>query len=153
MRLSGTSILALGIAMTLASGCNDPTSAAAPTLPTPAAPDTAFPALTHPGTIYVEAGAIYEFFYNAAGPVVTRYVLYDDGTFDLQFAGAKDARKFSGSYTSSDSLVQFAFTDRDSVGPWEAIGHLEGSNLSVTYNDAMMLADFIDGTYRKSTAP
>lgn len=157
MKLSAAPIVAMGIAITLATGCIDATAPVAPpaTSPTPSALGSVFPALTHPGSIYVEEAPVYEAYYAQNGPLISRYVLNDDGTFSLQFAGgSRGAFEYKGTYSISSNVVQLAFADRDSAGPWNATADLDTDHLSVTYNDIMGLADFVDGKYRKSpTSP
>lgn len=158
MKVSAQSIVAMGIAMSLAMGCSDATAPVAPVSPTltaptltPPAPENAFPPLTHPGSIYVEEGPIYQWYYQSQGSIISRYVLYDDGTFSLQFSSATyGSFEYKGTYSISSNLVQFAFADRDSAGPWNATADLGTDEFSVTYNDIMGWADFVDGKYRKS---
>jgi hypothetical protein len=150
MKLAPSSLVALGLAMTLAIGCSDSTGTLAPPPPvTPSLP--AFPALTHPGAIYVEEGPVYQFFYAAQGRLTSRYVLYEDGTFELQLMSLlRGFFSYPGTYSTSGDSVAFDFTDRNSIGPWGAAGAVSGDELSVTYNEAMSWDDFIDGKYRKS---
>jgi hypothetical protein len=75
--------------------------------------------------------------------VASRYVLYDDGRFMLAYPGGG----FGGKYKKEDGSILLEFTDSNRAGLWRAVGVLEGSTLTVTYNVVMMLADFEDARY------
>ena len=105
-----------------------------------------FPDLSRPATIYDEASGIYS--YSASfhgGAIVSRYVFYEDGTFDLQFSSARFGFfRYAGVGTASGML---RFNDQNTAGPWIATATLRGDTLSVQYNPIMGFADFVDGAY------
>lgn len=82
------------------------------------------------------------------GSLSERYVLYEDGTFGLQFtSGRYGFFEYPGSYSIRDELITFDFDD-DSR--WQATGRIRGDRLSVEYNLIMYLSDFEDGVYIRS---
>jgi hypothetical protein len=111
-------------------------------------PAPPFPALTKPGTIYVEREPL-----SAMDGVIqtaTRYVLYDDGTFGLQASSVAQQYEYRGRYSRADSLITFAWEGWSSAGPWEASAILRGEELIVTYGLVMVMSDFVDATYRRA---
>ena len=122
-----------------------PTSVLAPAdRPVTHFPPVPFPALSKPGTIYIESGASYSV---ARVPTVSRYVLYDDGTHALQIASSPKAMEFTGRWTRSDSTVVFEWDGWSTAGPWGATATVRGNELVVRYNLIMLLSDFEDATY------
>jgi hypothetical protein len=123
-----------------------------PTAPptTPATHGAGFPALEHPGGIYAEEGDVYAFFYPNQGSLISRYVLYDDGSFELQFVSETFGFfAYKGTYIAAANQSALYFADSNSAGPWTATAQLSGDEMSVKYNDVMMMADFIDGVYKR----
>ena len=114
--------------------------------PTPPAV-TAFPPLSKPGAIYDRVGG-------SSLPGRSRYVIYDDGTFSLQFAGADSGfgellghySREPSLYSSEESSIKFSFNA--SAGEWVATGVARGDSIVVRYNLVMALSDFEDGVYR-----
>jgi hypothetical protein len=93
---------------------------------------------------------VFEFVPSPAHPTsaiteTSRYVLYDDGTFALQFNGVFE---YLGTYTEADGVIQFFWEGRSVAGPWGANGTLDGNTLTVRYNIIMQLSDFEDCAYR-----
>lgn len=76
---------------------------------------------------------------------LSRYVLYGDGTFELQYVSAS-RRYFAypGEYSREGSKLAFAF---DADSRWKATGTLDATRLNVEYNIVMALSDFEDGVY------
>jgi hypothetical protein len=75
----------------------------------------------------------------------SRFVLYDDGTFALQFL--RFAGESRGTYQDSEGSVTFHWEGSNSAGPWEATGSNTGDRLTVRYNPLMVLTDFEDAVY------
>lgn len=152
--------LALGALLALSAGCADstgpPPPAAAPPLAEPAAPPQpglrAFPPLSRPGDVYDGNPGIYQ----AArayhgGTLASRYVLYEDGTFGLQFLSpAFGFHEYAGRYAHRQPGISLGFYDGNTAGPWFATATLRGDSLAVEYNLVMYLADFLDGVYVRS---
>jgi len=114
--------------------------------PAPTAPTApSFPALTKPGTIYLAPDSIYR---DSQGGVSlrSRFVLYDDGSFALQFAGMPG---YTGRYTRTDESIDFVWEGWSGAGPWGSTAFLRGDDLTVKYNNVMLLTDFMDGTYHR----
>lgn len=104
-------------------------------------PPLGFPALSGTAEVYVavDDGAI-------ASPL-SRYVLYDNGAFALQFAGRYDSLEYRGRYARAGSAITFDWEGWSAAGPWGARGTLSGDSLVVKYNDVMQMTDFVDATY------
>ena len=79
--------------------------------------------------------------------LASRFVLYDNGTFALQYARGSLAPEFRGIYTETDGQVMFDFEGWSVAGSWSAIGVLTGDSLAVTYHFIMMMSDFEDASY------
>lgn len=107
----------------------------------------AFPPLTHAGTIYNEKTPLYSQNPVDANALASRYVLYDDGTFELQLVTSRTGSPdFGGRYQISGGAVSLSFA----VPSWVATASLQNGELSVTYNDEMRLSDFEDEVYEKA---
>lgn len=74
----------------------------------------------------------------------SRFVLYDNGAFVLEYAGLGEYR---GGYTRSDGVLAFEWEGWSTAGPWGATGTLVGDSLRVEYNTVMQLSDFEDAVY------
>jgi hypothetical protein len=131
------------VAFTVA--CQDFSSPAAP--PPAAPPATPFPPvlpeIRGPGTTYLEKTSIYSRF-----GYVSRFILYTDGTFALQFTGRGPPLEYAGHYTRTDSEVTFDFYWKPwSISPAAATASLRGDEMVVSYTEAMGWNDFIGGAY------
>jgi hypothetical protein len=125
----------------------DPLPQAGPTESGPGVPSVpVFPALAKAGQVYAEPAGLYA---NYGSPSVSRFVLYDDGTFELQFARGSAPLTFKGRYTRDASNVKFEWDDWKTTDSWYTTGQLDGDQLTVKYSAAMSLSDFEDGTYTK----
>ncbi|MEP6507451.1 MAG: hypothetical protein ABJC63_04425 [Gemmatimonadales bacterium] len=113
-----------------------------------------FKAPSSPAHIYQETNSLYAFAYTYHGGIlVSRYVLYDDGSFALQFASpAYGLFEYLGKYVRSDNEIRLFFNDANLGGPWEALGTVEGTRIRVVYNGIMIGADFENGVYQESPA-
>jgi hypothetical protein len=78
-----------------------------------------------------------------SGPRDDQYLLYEDGTFVLQYVGGGEYR---GTYSWGNATIDFAF----GADPrWQATGTIHGDSLlTVKYTVIMGLSDFEDGVYR-----
>ena len=107
-----------------------------------------FPALTRPGQVYNEVGNVYAWASREA--LVSRYVLYDDGKFALQFARiGVPISEYTGAYSVTSDGYAFAFDEPD----WIATATVEGDKLFVEYNADASLSDFMDAVYVRQAAP
>ena len=79
-------------------------------------------------------------------PLASRYVLYDDGNFTLQYSSAKyPFFEYPGTHKSVDGAITFYFRwDLETASAW---GTLTGDTLTVEYVERMHHADFEDGVY------
>jgi hypothetical protein len=137
---------AVVVLLTLSAACGSskPTSPtgtsqppAAP-LPTPPRPD--FPPLSGPS---------HAFFFDRelSYPVSdytkkSRFVLYDNGAFVLQYPSLGDVG-YRGGYEDANGVIAFDFGG----GPKGATGSVEGNLLTVRYNEIMNQSDFEDAVY------
>jgi hypothetical protein len=167
--------VALGTLITFSAACAEPARPAAPPAasprdpvtpapPAPAPPVPAepwpaappFPALARPGEVYSGPDTLYHVFHAShSSRLASRYVLYADGTFVLQFSSVGSGLgEYRGRYARADARVTFDWDGWSTAGPWGATGTLRGDTLRVTYNDVMHWSDFIDGVYvRAPDAP
>jgi hypothetical protein len=105
----------------------------------------AWPPLTRQATVYRASDALYRIGGLSAG---SRFALYDDGTFALQFHGVQTTpMEYRGRYTRTESVVEFDWDGWSIAGPWGATGTLRGDTLNAKYNIIMILSDFVDGEY------
>lgn len=122
-----------------------PPAAPLPSQPVPETP--AFPALTKPGEIYLSVEGPSE----ANGNFTSRYVLYADKTFALQYVGPGVSLSYPGRYVLAGSVIMFNWDEINPLGNWSASGTLSGSDLAVQYNIYMLLSDFVDARYVRVT--
>jgi hypothetical protein len=77
----------------------------------------------------------------------SRFVLYDNGAFVLQYVGRGEYR---GRYAEDKGVITFEWDGWSVAGPWGATGALSDDSLSVRYNLIMQLSDFEDGVYLRA---
>jgi hypothetical protein len=73
----------------------------------------------------------------------SQFVLYDDGTFVLQYPQGS----YRGTYQEAGGNIVFSWEGWSAAGPWGATGTLVGARLTVRYNIIMQLTDFEDAVY------
>jgi hypothetical protein len=136
--------------------CTDAAQPAAPLTSAHPAPSSdggyeaapAFPAPSRHAQIYVEGEPVYAFMYPHYGcKVASRYVLYDDGSFALQFSSVHGFFEYVGIFGKADSAVELLFRDASRAGSWDAAGTIQGDSLRVKYNVIMVGSDFNNGLY------
>ena len=154
--------LTLTIIAILSAGCSGsprhfPT---APTASTTAAPAPApafqpnvappFPAVSKPARIYVaEKESSYVGYHG--GALQSRYVLYDDRAFALQYTSARFGHfEYRGTYAESNGEVVFHWEGSGSAGSWGATGVLTEASLTVSYNFIRQISDFEDGVFLRT---
>lgn len=156
-------IVALVIGLTTALGCSDATGASNPTAPPsdpnrPSPPPPAtngtpppFPTVSN-AVIYDGPGQLYDVLIASHGSSLpTRYVLFNDSTFQLQFSSLRfGIFSYAGRYSRANSVITFTWDGWSTAGPWGSTGTLRGDTLAVRYNLIMMMTDFIDGDYVRS---
>jgi hypothetical protein len=81
----------------------------------------------------------------------SRFVLGDDGRFELQYEGLGQYR---GTYTYSQDAnsLTFSWEGWSVAGPWGASGTIKDDVLAVSFNIIMQLSDFEDASYRRVPA-
>jgi hypothetical protein len=77
----------------------------------------------------------------------SRFVLYDNGAFVLQYLGRGEYR---GAYTETNGVVTFEWEGWSVAGAWGATGSISDDLLSVRYNLIMGLTDFEDAAYLRA---
>lgn len=129
--------------VTLRSGT--PFGTAESTLPSP----PPFAPAPHAVGVYNGPEGLYDFCIWLHGArVPTRYVLYGDGRFEMQFSSYNyGVFSYTGRYSQNGTVLTFEWDGWSVAGPWGASGTLDGDTLHVRYNDVMMWTDFIDGPY------
>jgi hypothetical protein len=145
--------------LVLSSACTELT----PTAPTSTADSTAtppptsspapgavsFPAVSRPARIYVAVAL--PWYPMHGSPLASRYVLYDDGTFGLQYSSANyPFFEYRGRYAEANGHITFEWEGWSVAGPWGAAGSLTEDSLTVRYNLIMQLSDFEDGVYLRT---
>ena len=140
-----TSALAI-VAIVSTTGCGTSDRTAASPIPTaPTVVGSPFPAVQRPARVFDVSGAVR--YPLSTWTMGSRYVLYDDGAFVLQFLSG---RAYTGRYQQQNDDVTFQWDGGSAGGPWGATGALTGELLTVHYNVIMELSDFEDAIYRRS---
>jgi hypothetical protein len=141
--------VSIAAAVVVLCACGQPTSPLSPSIgpfasnkPSP----VGFPAITEPARIFVveSAPALPEY----GSPMPSRYVLYDDGRFALQYLSlTRPFFQYTGRYTDVNGAITFNWNAANLAGSWGATGALTAGRLTVHYNTVMILDDFEDGVY------
>lgn len=132
-------------ALSVTCGRIDPPTAptSTPTQPVSPAPPprpAEYPPIIGPASVFDFSGPLS---YPVRGYTTTsRYVLYDNGAFALQYLGFE----YPGSYEKEGGTIRFLFSPSDSRSG--AVGTLNGRLLEVRYSDTMQHADFEDAAYQ-----
>src|SRR5262245_61807059 len=146
---------ALAVLMVFSAACGGTDRPTAPTVSTARPPvvmgpsgPTGFPPVVRPARIFTFNRAlsypVREFTVNS------RYVLYDDGSFALQYSSI--GGEYLGTYQDTNGVLTFRWQGWSIAGPWGATGSLQGDSLAVKYNDIMTLSDFEDAVYTETTS-
>jgi hypothetical protein len=77
---------------------------------------------------------------------MSRFVLYDNGAFVLQYSSLGEGG-YRGGYTDANGVMTFEWEGWSVLGRWGASGSLTGDALTVQYNQIMQLTDFEDAVY------
>lgn len=134
--------------LALIAGCSAVRSPITPTTAGPApepapAPtcsgSTLFSPVTAPARVYVAASSC---------PSPSRYVLYDDGTFEMAYTNQLD-NPYRGTFTEANGSITFTWQAASLAGPWGATGVITDDSLAVSYNLTMQLTDFVDAVYTR----
>ena len=128
----------------VSAACADSTSALPGASPTPAveSPSAQFPAVTRPATVYAATASLSR--YPGSQPQ-SRYVLYAAGDFRFQIIVNGALEELTGRYARAGTMLTFEWDIAG--GLWMATGALNGEELIVRYNEAMLRADFANDTY------
>ena len=118
---SRTRVAAVAALTVLFAACSerqvfDPLPQAGPTESGPAAPFVpVFPEPAKAAQVYAEPPGLYA---NLGSQSVSRFVLYDDGTFELQFARGSAPLTFKGRYGRDGASVKFDWDDWPTTDSW-----------------------------------
>lgn len=159
MRIMVSRMLIL-VAVAFAAACSDATRSMSPsatpvdtTVSSPSGhPAPPFALLSRPGKIYDGSEHLYDAYlaYHRS-PLLSRYVLYPDSTFALQFSSGRFGLfEYAGRFSRTNAGIKLSFDAWSTAGPWEATATLDGDAVNVTYNLVMSFADFVDGVYVRS---
>jgi hypothetical protein len=136
--------------LVLLSACagSGPTSPTAtnppPSLPLPTPPATNFPPLSGPSRTFLFAR---ELSYPVSDYTKkSRFILYDNGAFVLQYPSLGGGG-YRGGYKDASGVIIFDWEGWSVAGPWSATGILSGDSLTVKFNDIMLWTDFEDAVY------
>jgi hypothetical protein len=121
-------------------GTNQATARSAPAPP----PVTNFPPLSGPSRIFVFDRALSNRV--SAYTETSRFVLYDNGAFVLQYPNLGEGG-YRGGYTGANGVIAFEWEGWSAAGAWGATGALNGDRLRVQYNLIMQMTDFEDADY------
>ena len=126
------------------SGHASPTAPSpSPTHVSPPQPATDFPPLSGPSRTFIFDR---ELSYRVSDYTKqSRFVLYENGAFVLQYAGLNGA--YRGGYHTDNGAIVFEWEGWSAAGPWGATGAVNGDSLTVRYNLIMQLTDFEDAVY------
>jgi hypothetical protein len=141
MRLSIVRSLAVVLTAAVVVSCGSSEPAAPPAPDQPVSPNPTAPAPNPPATL-----GIYDRLTPSVFVGTSRYVLYQDSSFALEYVAGATYR-YPGRFTRSDSLVRFNFTVPAASEPWIANAVLRGTVLAIQYNTLMLLSDFENGEY------
>jgi hypothetical protein len=140
-------LVALAAALVVSAACQDRTPTSPHQMQAAPLPPTTFPEVVKPARILVFSPS--PLYRASAYTIDSRYVLYDDGEFALQYLRSLGSWSYSGTYKEADGKLTFTFNGRGwSVpGQPDARGVLDGDTLTVSYNIVMQMSDFEDGMY------
>lgn len=120
-----------------------------PTTPPPAPFVPSFPAVSQPARVYVAERFPY-IAYPHGSLLGSRFVLFDDGNFGLQYSSLTNPFfQYTGTYTEQSGDLMLAFHANN--GRWTATAAITDGALSVKFNLDMQMSDFEDGVYLLNT--
>lgn len=128
-------------------GCSD-----APIQPPPAPPTVPsppirvpppFPAVPNASAIYVGPENLYDaMMYDFGSSAHTRFVLFSDSTFQMQFSSFRfGVVSYDGQYSRTGTAFGFSLLD------WGAAGTLRGDTLEIRFGLTARNEGFLDGAY------
>lgn len=78
----------------------------------------------------------------------SRFVLGDDGRFELRYEGIGHYRG-AYAYSRETDSITFRWEGWSVAGPWGATGSIKDDVLTVSFNIIMQLSDFEDASYKR----
>jgi hypothetical protein len=149
--------LALAALLCPVTACGDTGPATAPSpvvsppavsTPTPQAAslDTDWPRLSRPARVYTTVSPTT--WSSHASPLASRFVLYEGGSFALQYSSSSHPFfQYLGTYSEAAGSLVFSWEGWSIAGPWGATGTITEETLAVKFNIVMSLSDFEDAVY------
>ena len=108
-----------------------------------------FPPVTRAARVYVGVDRPESSYHN--GPLVSRFVLYDDHAFAMQYASPKWGNfEYLGTYDETNDRVTFYWQGSNRAGPWDAVAVITEESLAVKFSFLNQLNDFYDGLYLRA---
>ena len=141
---------AIAVLVVLAAACAGPTSPTKvpspvatppPVTPVTPPPPQSFAPRSGPSRTFVYDHALADYVDDSTKH--SRVVLYDDGAFTQPF-GTDPSGGFRGKYTVANGVITYVWDVPDT---WSATGTLNGTSLTVRYNDRMVGAGFYHAAY------
>jgi hypothetical protein len=143
LRSSVVAVLLMLVAACGGSGATSPSGTIQPSVVT-VPPRPTFPPLSGPSRTFVFDHALANSVSDYT--IHSRFVLYDNGAFVLQFPTvAGDG--YRGGYTEVNGAITLEWEGWSVTGPWGATGTLNANSLTVQYNPIMQATDFEDAAY------
>jgi len=139
------------VALALVSGCSEGMPPVAPSpvvstpAPAPAAPTVLLPGVAPRAGTYVMGSPSNQ---GWPSPNTPRYVVGDDGRFELQYPGIV-AYRGTYKYSEETGLITFGWEGSSLAGPWGATGSVRDDVLTVRYNLIMQMSDFEDSSFTR----
>ena len=135
----------------LTAGCSQPGTPVPPLAPQvssptspPAPPATVeFPPVTKPARIFGAPAPVWPYPLGS-WTLASRFVLYDDGTFALQYGITGE---YKGSYAELNNEIRFTFDAYRRELEIGAIGTLSDDTLKLRFDPYMSMSDFEDAVY------
>ncbi|HXG69857.1 MAG TPA: hypothetical protein VNJ04_04505 [Gemmatimonadaceae bacterium] len=111
-----------------------------------------FPPPAAGGVIYRASDSLYGSSTYHGSRLGSRFILYGDGTFALQFSSKNHPFfEYLGRYVAVDSMLSLTFNADN--GKWTATATLQSDSLAVRYSAVALMDDFVDGVYVRSSGP
>ena len=124
-------------------------AASSPPSPLPPIPFSPFPPIARPARVYAFAEPLS--YQVRDWTLDSRFVLYDDHTFALQYTRSRGSFEYRGRYAESDGSINFDWDGWSTAGPWGATATITTDLLTVRYNLIMQMSDFEDAVYRRTS--
>jgi hypothetical protein len=107
----------------------------------------AFPGVSRPARVFIATD--WPTYAMHGSPLASRFLLYEESTFSLQYASANyPFFEYRGSYEEDADAITFHW---GVCCGWGAMGVLRGDALTVKYSEQMEHSDFLSGVYVRAS--